>query len=105
MINKRVVAFLVLQPALPSLALPLSVSGALLRSRHLSYQLELALSVSILHSRVYGFDIFIRYRDECEVFLAVIIQDLIQHLRGGILTSSLFYFWQALNLEASLNRY
>ena len=69
MINKRVVAILVLQPAPPSLALPLPIC---ILGGNLGYQLDLALSVSVLHSRVYGIGILIRYRDECKVFLALI---------------------------------
>ena len=71
MINKRVVAFLVFQPAHPSLALLSILSG------NLGYQLDLALSMSVLHCSVYCIGILIRYSDECKVFLAFIFQDLI----------------------------
>ena len=99
-INKRVIAFLVLLPAPPCLTLPLPLT---ILGRHLGYQLDLAcLSMSVLHRRVYDICILIRYRYQCEVFLALIIfQDLIQHLRGGPLASSLFDLWQALDLKSS----
>ena len=74
MINKRVVAILVLQPPPPSLALTLPLS---ILSGNLGYQLDLALSMSVLHSSVYCIGILIRYSDECKVFLAFIFQDLI----------------------------
>jgi len=76
-INKRVISFLVLQPAPPSLVLTLPLS--VLRG-NLGYQFDLGLSISVLHSCVYGISLLIRYRDYCEVFLALIFQDLIQHL-------------------------
>lgn len=76
-INKRVISFLVLQPAPPSLALPLPLS--VLRG-NLGNKLYFCLSMPVLHSCVYGISILIRYRDQCEIFLALIFQDLIQHL-------------------------
>jgi len=97
-INKRVVEFFVLQPAPSSLTLPLPLS--VLRG-HLGYQLYVALSMPVLHSRVYGISILIRYRDQCEVFLALIFQDLLQDLRPGILAPSLPDLWQTLDLKAT----
>jgi hypothetical protein len=73
-IYKRVVAILVLQPPPPSLALTLPLS---ILSGNLGYQLDLALSMSVLHSSVYFIGILIRYSDECKIFLAFIFQDLI----------------------------